>query len=258
MDLHNSFLRTTPIAHRGLHGGDIPENSFAAFEAAIKEGYAIEMDVRFTKDYKLVVFHDDEIDRLTDGSGFVKNYTYEELKKFSLKNGEHIRLFSDFLKFVDGRTPILIELKHMPHVKGLPEATVEQLKGYTGEYAFQSFNPLYIKRCRKLCPDKPIGQLASWGELADFKYCPTLWRTKARIMRRMWTNFITKPDFVSYRYDYLPMRCTTRFRKKANKVLLAWCIRTKEQLEKMSGLVDNVIFENVRPEIHNDAVEVKQ
>lgn len=257
MDLTNSFLRTTPIAHRGLHGGDIPENSFAAFEAAINAGYAIEMDVRFSKDYKLVVFHDDELDRVTDGKGFVKDYTYEELQKFSLKNGEHIRLFSDFLSFVNGRTPILIEIKYMPHTKGLPEATVEALKGYKGDYALQSFNPLYLIKCRKLCPDKPIGQLASWGEYADFKYCPAMWHIKAGVMRRLWLNSIVKPDFVSYRYDYLPMRCTTRFRRKANKVLLAWCVRTKEQLEKIHGLVDNVIFEDVRPEVDENAVKVK-
>lgn len=257
MDLTNSFLRTTPIAHRGLHGGDVPENSFAAFEAAINAGYAIEMDVRFSKDYKLVVFHDDELDRVTDGKGMVKDYTYEELQRFSLKNGEKIRLFTDFLSFINGRTPILIELKYMPGVKGLPEEVAAELKDYKGDYALQSFNPLYLLKLKKLCPDVPVGQLASWGEYADFKYCRTFWHIKAGVMRRLWLNAIVKPDFVSYRYDYLPMRCTTRFRRKANKVLLAWCIRTKEQLDKIPDLADNVIFENIRPEVDENAVKVK-
>ena len=57
--MQNSFLTKTPIAHRGLHDANRPENSFAAFQAAIEKGYAIETDVRISKDHRLIIFHDD-------------------------------------------------------------------------------------------------------------------------------------------------------------------------------------------------------
>ena len=70
------------IAHRGFHDNrsECPENSLPAFERAIQMGYGIELDVQLTKDGEMVVVHDEEIDRVSDGSGFVKDYTLAELK----------------------------------------------------------------------------------------------------------------------------------------------------------------------------------
>jgi glycerophosphoryl diester phosphodiesterase len=71
------------MAHRG-YSGKYPENTMLAFEEAAKTGAdGIELDVQLTKDGQVVVIHDERIDRTTDGSGWVKDYTYEELKKFN-------------------------------------------------------------------------------------------------------------------------------------------------------------------------------
>ena len=75
------FLTKIPIAHRGLHDRTHPENSLSAFREAIGCGYAIETDVRFSKDGKLVVFHDDTVDRMTDASGRVEAFTAADLSR---------------------------------------------------------------------------------------------------------------------------------------------------------------------------------
>ncbi len=96
----NSFLRTTPIAHRGLHDikKGIPENSYAAYQAAIDKNYAIEMDVRFSKDGKLVVFHDDTLDRTTEAKGPAISKTRNELLELHLQDTQQkIPVFEEFL-----------------------------------------------------------------------------------------------------------------------------------------------------------------
>ena len=84
----NHWLRTKPIAHRGYWGGDVPENSRAAYERAAEKGYPIEIDVYLTKDEKIVSFHDGTLKRMTGGEGGVWDYTYEELQQFRLGNSQ--------------------------------------------------------------------------------------------------------------------------------------------------------------------------
>ncbi len=247
-DIKDSFLYQTPIAHRGLHGNGIPENSFAAFANAIKEGYAIEMDVRFSKDKQVVVFHDETLLRMTGHPSKVCDLTYRELCALSLAgSGEKIPLFSDFLSFVDGRVPLLIEIKHVGEIPGIVEATVDLLKNYKGDYAVQSFNPLYVRKARKLLPDVFVGQLASKGSKQDFAAAPRLWFVKSFMMQRLMFNFLSKPDFVSYNVDNMPYKRALRYKSAPGKALLCWVVRTKEDYEKIKNLTDNIIFEYIRP-----------
>lgn len=161
MNVKESFLCTRPIAHRGLHGGGVPENSRAAFERAIREGYAIETDVRCTKDNILVVFHDDTLTRMTGVDKKVIQVTYDEIKKLNLADSqEKIMTLHEFLNFVNGRVPLLIELKDVPERREFPAMVVGAMSGYTGEYAFQAFNPLYVLKIKKLAPQILRGQLA--------------------------------------------------------------------------------------------------
>ena len=148
----NSFLRTTPIAHRGLHDikKGIPENSYAAYQAAIDKNYAIEMDVRFSKYGKLVVFHDDTLDRITEAKGPAISKTRNELLELHLQGTQQkIPVFEEFLEFVGGKAPILIELKNVPERKDLVRATLAALKNYKGEFALQSFQPKYVYQMKK-------------------------------------------------------------------------------------------------------------
>ncbi len=249
MNIRESFLFTTPIAHRGLHGDNIPENSYTAFENAIKEGYAIEIDVRFTKDKKVVIFHDDDLTRLTGVDGKLIDRTYEEISELRL-NGtdEPIPLFEDFLKFLNGRVPLMVEIKNVGKVEGLVEATHAILSNYGGEYAIQSFNPFYVKEYKKLAPKIFCGQLASRSEnKKDYESTPALWKLKNLLLSRMTLNFYVKPDFVSYNINNLPYKRAEKYAKKKNKLLLCWVVRNESDYEKAKGIVNNIIFENIRP-----------
>ena len=108
------FLKETIIAHRGVHNEkDIIENSLEAFKEAVNKNYIIELDVHFLKDGEVVVFHDDNIERMTGINKNLKDCTYDEIRNIKLLNkNTYIPKFSDVLKLVDGKVPILIELKN--------------------------------------------------------------------------------------------------------------------------------------------------
>ena len=100
------------LAHRGLHGGSIAENSIPAFAAAADRGIGIELDVRLSSDGEVVIFHDDTLERMTGMSGGVSNYTAKELAKLSLADtGYGIPTLREVLALVNGRVPLLVELK---------------------------------------------------------------------------------------------------------------------------------------------------
>lgn len=238
----NSFLKTTPIAHRGLHDvkKGIPENSYAAYQAAIDKNYAIEIDIRFSKDGKIVVFHDDDLDRLTNGTGKVFSKTYDELLQLNLQGtNEKIPEFSELLQWIDGRAPLLIELKNTPEKKDLVKQSLEILKDYKGEFALQSFNPVYLYQIKRQAPHVLRGQLAFMPSKNDKMPKIQYWTLK-----RMPLHFLTKPDFISYSIHNLP---NDKIKKKA-PLLLGWTARCDNEYLSLKNYVDNVIFENISPE----------
>ena len=169
----DSFLLNVPVAHRGLHdiSKGIPENSYKAFDEAMTAGYAIETDIRFTADGKIVLFHDDELSRLTDGNGKVYDKTYRELSALGLKGTtERIPLFSEFLEHVGGKVPLLIEIKDQPERSELVKEAAALLKSYRGEYALQAFNPFYLLQMKKYAPDALRGQLFLWKIFSEKLY----------------------------------------------------------------------------------------
>lgn len=241
-----SFLTRRPFAHRGLHGGAIPENCMTAFEEAVKRGYAIETDVRLTKDRTPVIFHDDSLARMTGVGKRVIDCTDAQIARVKLKgSGERIPLFGEFLDAVGGRTPLLIELKNVPEAgtKQFIRTVADALANYGGEFAVQSFQPFYVKEFKKLRPDVPCGVLAAANaEKEDFGGSP-LWKIKRYLVGHMSFNFTVKPDFISYRAEDYPTRETEKFRG----LKLAWTVRSPEEEDRARGFADNVIFENYLP-----------
>ena len=162
MEEKTKFLTNTLIAHRGLHNELIPENSLKAFKEAIKKKHTIEFDVHLLKDGNVVVFHDDNLQRMTGVNKKIKNTTYDEIKSLRLKDtDEHIPLLSDILKLVNGQVPLLIELKYDNKVGKLEEKLMTILKEYKGLYALQSFSPLSLIYLRKHYPDAIRGLLVA-------------------------------------------------------------------------------------------------
>jgi glycerophosphoryl diester phosphodiesterase len=103
---------TSPVAHRGLHGEGVGENTFTAYQRAIDNGYPIEMDVQLTSDGVPVCFHDDNLVRVTGENALIWDKTYEQIKHLKISGtNDGIPLFSEFLSFVNGKVPLMIEIK---------------------------------------------------------------------------------------------------------------------------------------------------
>lgn len=134
-------------AHRGFHDKEIPENSMKSFELAVKYDYGIELDVHLSKDEIPVVFHDHSLKRMCKIDKNINDLTYEELQVLRLKNSnETIPRLADVLKLVDGKVPLIVELKARAKddFNLLSEKTAEVLDKYQGSYCIESFNPFVL------------------------------------------------------------------------------------------------------------------
>ena len=231
----NHWLYTRFIAHRGLWGKDIPENSLLSYEEAIKNNYAIEVDLYETKDKHIVCIHDSNLLRLTGVNNFVYELTLNELNALNiLGTGEKIPTLSETLALCENKAPLLIELKNQPS-KTFIKNTLKILKNYKGEFAIQSFNPFYINKVKRLAPKFIRGVLAS--NTPDTKKV-----LEKFIVKRMPFNFLCRPHFISYEHSGLPIK------NKKGLPVIAWTVRSKNDYEKVKPFVDNIIFEDFIPE----------
>ncbi len=192
-------LKNLSIAHRGLHSvfENAPENSLKAFREAKDRGLAIEIDIHITSDTEVVVFHDDTLDRVCGVSGVIENKTLKELKELSLLGtNEKIPTLKECLELVDGKVPLMIELKtkSLKTCDRLCTAANAILKEYKGKYFIQSFYPFAVMWYRKNRPDILRGQLSS----GYFKEKGI----HMKALSAMLFNFLARPDFVAYEYKY--------------------------------------------------------
>lgn len=225
------FDRSGHFAHRGLFGGDLPENSAAAFLAAVENRYAMEMDVHVTTDNIAVVSHDDCLKRMFNDERWIEKSTYEEIKDCTLPNGEKLMLFSDFLKLIDGRVPLMIELKTTKTDRRVAYVAADILKDYKGEYCMESFNPIVVKNFKKAI--KPYGRKVLCGQLAGRAYAKedTFGDKVSKFLaENLLLNFFSRPDFVSYQFE---QRNNLSFKicKALGSYISYWTIRKPEDLE---------------------------
>lgn len=242
----HSRLQGWYYAHRGLHNNksEAPENSMAAFEKAIEAGYGIELDVQLTKDQIPVVFHDETLKRVCGVKGNVRDYTYEELQQFTLfSSQEHIPLFEDFLKRVDGQVPLIIEIKIHEKASKVCAVTDKLIQEYKGVYCIESFHPLAVTWYKKHRPEVIRGQLSSSFNTPEKRETFGMF-----IMHYLLTNFISRPDFIAY--DHHHKGNISRFLcRHLYKVLsVAWTIRSQKELDAAKADFDLFIFEGFIPE----------
>lgn len=211
------------FAHRGLHGDDIPENTLASFERAVDGGVGIEMDLQLTSDNEVVVFHDDDLVRSCGVHKRVRNITLTELRGHTIFNTNHsVPLFSEVLSLVDGRVPLLIELKSYGIKKGfrLCREVVEKLKNYKGSYCIESFNPLYLLWFRINHPHIARGLLLCRFPYKNSKrYIPAIF-----LLRSMLLNALSRPDFIAYDYSHRPLLALKLCRFIFRVPLFAWTV----------------------------------
>ena len=232
-----AFLGGQPYAHRGLHGGAIVENSRAAFRAAIDGSFGIELDVQTAHGGEPFVFHDATLERLTDSSGSLWDRVGHELDAIRLKGTEEtIPRLSEILALIDGRVPLLIEVKAKGRSIGAFCLGVRRaLEGYRGPVAVMSFNP----------------EIAHWFHAHAPRIVRGLVVTeegKRGLRGRVERHFSlwhAKPDFLAYDIRDLPGRFPAGQRARGLK-LLTWTVRTAEQERIAAGSADAIIFERVQ------------
>jgi len=234
-----AVLTMMPFAHRGLHTNDqiVPENSMLAFARAIKEGYAIELDVQLSADEKVIVFHDDDIFRMTGTNKNLAEMDWDHLKELSLlDSSQHIPLFEDVLSFVAGQVPLLIEIKSRSRVGKLEKTLLNILKSYSGPFAIQSFNPFTVGYFKKMAPEIIRGQLSGSFDGEDLPFYQKL------LLKYLLLNCVSSPHFIAYETGCLPDWLGKRL-KRRHIILLTWTVRSQAEAEQLPAYIDNIIFE---------------
>ncbi|MFM7335448.1 MAG: glycerophosphodiester phosphodiesterase family protein [Tabrizicola sp.] len=244
--LPESFLRL-PIAHRALHdrARGVIENSASAIRAAVKAGYAIEIDLQLSSDGVPMVFHDEELDRLTEGTGLVNARTAADLGRIRLKGStDTIPMLAEVLALIGGKVPLLIEIKDQTMVMGptdgkLEAATAEALKGYQGDVALMSFNPHSIAHMARLAPHLPRGITTSAYDPDDWAPLPA----KVCDRLRPIPDFeATGSSFISHEGRDLARPRVAELKAQGARIL-CWTIRSAADEAKVRQVADNVTFE---------------
>lgn len=235
------------FAHRGLYAKDqsIPENSLAAFKKAAECGYPVELDVQFTKDRQLVVFHDDTLLRACGIDGRVDSLTYAEMCERCRLFGteERIPLFSEVLSVMEGKIAAIVEIKSSTEGDniGVCAATLPMLRGYKGEYCVESFDPECVAWFYRNAPDIMRGQLSE-GYDSVRKYAGPL---RAFALSNVLTNFKTRPQFIAYKIQKKPF--LVRLCEKMGAFRVCWTAHESHDRAMLERDFDNVIFEHYLP-----------
>lgn len=244
------WLSSRPVAHRGLHSassaagssaGTVPENTVAAFEAAIGAGFAIELDVQLSADDQAVVYHDRDLFRLCGSPDPVRSRTVDQLRDYRISGtDQYPPSLVETLDYIDGRVPVLVEIKAGLQRNLRAAAAFAALRDYQGEVAVQSFDPFIVAWFRRNSPSTLRGQLS--GSLDDAHNLNPLSRT---MMRNLGFNPVSRPHFVGYEYEFLsPLRARLITQRWP---LLVWTITSQADLDRVGELGGNGIFEGFIP-----------
>jgi len=246
--VHPGFkaLRGWSYAHRGLHGNGVPENSMAAFRAALAGGYGIELDVHLLKDGNLAVIHDPSLKRTAGVDVQIEDLTTEDLSKYTLEGtAETIPTFRQVLDLFDGKAPMIVELKpeHGNHGE-LTEAVCDMLDSYNGVYCIESFDPRCVAWLKKNRPDIIRGQLTENFVSNPRSPLPLVLKF---ILTHQIENFLILPDFVAYKFADRRTLSNTLVRKFWGVQGMTWTITSQEEHDTAVKEGWIPIFEGFRP-----------
>ena len=235
-------------AHRGFHDKPhIPENSMAAFRRAIDNFYGAELDVHLMADGNLAVIHDSSLLRTAGADVAIEDLTAADLDNYRLEGtDEKIPLFSEVLELFEGRTPLIVELKpQRDNHDALTAAAVAMLDKYRVNYCIESFDPRCLRWLKKNRPAIVRGQLSEQflrhgdgggqGRLTLFALGSLL------------TNFLTRPDFIAYRFSDRNCVAVKLCRRLYRVQEVNWTITSKEEMGAAENAGNLVIFECFDP-----------
>lgn len=230
-------LNRIKIAHRGLWDESTPENSIGAFKKCLDKNIPIELDIHLLKDDTLIVFHDDNLKRMTGIDKLLKDSTYEEIKDLKLKNTIYnIPTLKEVLDLIDGKVLLDIEIKTDVKNFKICHELCKYIDEYEGSLIIKSFNPFYIWWFRIHKPNFIRGLLVSRLKRKKmnklYKYA----------LYNMWFNVLAKPDFISFNHKDLPNKKIEKFQKKGVPILL-FTINENEIINYQNGY-NGWLFEN--------------
>ncbi|HEY9235484.1 MULTISPECIES: glycerophosphodiester phosphodiesterase family protein [Phenylobacterium] len=229
-----------PVAHRGLWTkGGAPENSLAAFQAACDAGYGIELDVQLSADGEAMVFHDDDLARMTGVAGKLRDRTAAELAELRLAGtDEPIPTLRETLTLIGRRAMTHVELK-TPYgeVGPLEQRTHEVLIDHAGPVCVIGFNPY----SHAWFADRYPGVLRGLDSY-DYKRAPHMTETQRQSFARLEHVAIAKPHFLALHAEMLPDERAAKYREEGMPII-AWTIRDPAQWEAVRPHCDNLIFE---------------
>ena len=242
-----AWLTSRPIAHRGLHdvARGVVENTASAVAAAVAGHYGIEVDLQRSADGEAMVHHDDALGRLTEGQGNLADLSAAELKRVPFRaTGDRMMTLGELCDLVGGRVPLVLELKsRFDRDDRLVARVAGVLASSAGQVAAMSFDPRLIAGLRRAAPQVPRGVVSErhfdhpeWRAL-------TAWQKRglAHLLHVPWS----RPDFVAYRVDDLPVPAT-RLAHGLGLPVLTWTVRTPAQRERATQWADQMIFEGFR------------
>ena len=238
-------LRGWSYAHRSLHRDGVPENSMAAFRDALEGGYGIELDVHLLKDGNLAVMHDADLLRTTGCAGKMEELTTADLDNYHLEGtAETIPTFRQVLDLYDGKAPLIVELKVSDNnYAALTDAACKMLDGYRGVYCLESFDPRCLLWLKKHRPDLIRGQLAE-NYFATKNKLPFILKL---ILSKNLGNFLTKPDFLAFRYRDRRSALSNRLCLK-QMTGVSWTVVNQAEFDTAVAEGWVPIFEGFRPD----------
>ncbi|MDO5658233.1 MAG: glycerophosphodiester phosphodiesterase family protein [Paracoccus sp. (in: a-proteobacteria)] len=242
----DASFTTTPIAHRGLHGVGVPENSMAAFRAAIEAGYGIELDVQPAGDGTPMVFHDEDLSRLTGADGLIAATSRDALAALRLfGTGEGVPTLAEVLELVAGRVPLLIEIKDQdgalgPQIGALAADVAAMVADYAGPVALMSFNPHMVAACRDAAPDVPRGLTSCHFAAHDWPQIDAQGRAELAALSRFED---TESAFISHFWGDLDNPAVAALKSRGVPVL-CWTIRDAAQEKQARAVADGITFEH--------------
>jgi len=242
------WLTARPVAHRGLHdaASGVIENTATAFDAAIAGRYGIECDVQASADGEAMVHHDDTLGRLTDGSAPLASLEAGALKAIPFKaTADRMLTLSELCELVDGRVPLLVEIKsRFDGDLRLTRRVAKVLGGYRGPAAAMSFDPAPIALLRDIAPS------LTRGIVAERHYRHHEWDALPAAAKRNLAYLLhapqTRPQFIAYAVNDLPAALPLIARHLFGLPLLTWTVRSTTDRKTAARYADQIIFEGFR------------
>ncbi|MFG1419193.1 glycerophosphodiester phosphodiesterase family protein [Xanthobacter sp. V0B-10] len=243
-----SWLTARPVAHRGLHdaASGIVENTPSAVDAAVRAGFAIEVDLQLSADGVPMVFHDSTLERLTTAEGPLRARTAAQLQALPFRaTADRMMRLDDLLARVDGRVPLVIELKSArTPATALAARAAARVAAYGGPAALMSFDPRLLAVVRREAPAVPRGIVAERNFEGEDE--PPL-----GVLRRLTLGHLlhwprSRFQFVAYRVADLDA-LGPRIARRLGLPLLTWTVRTAADRARAARLADQMIFEGFRP-----------